>query len=893
MSGLRLLVCLVLLNLCSALEWKAIPFLVPSPNGLQIDARARQAFEEMHEGVEVVSVWDDDNVHAHVTNLLWTQYQNEAKLEEKPEPFEHKVAPVWMLYAGINEKTGKHRVILSANMLSCKVATNSTRYAFTMTGTVSQAMVLDYTTRKDEVKCPALLKALAAEADHTMRVVHNPLCTGDCLHDQTLSLPDLSVVTHDFRPEIEMVIGETMKHSNGTTAYKSVDVVLVPAYAWTVKAQVVLDNSADKDKKRLQDAFSRIDAVVAQAAAPWVATGTRFLLWVEHVLDARGAITSLPIKYTSTYVSKMVHVGTKTALERYRREMKGVAEYGYVLRSDASTVIAIAPGHASLRKAGDEEDPSKALINRDVTMERAELRPPSEEALAMLHEAEKARAAGFIANFLYDITDAAEPTAEVMKKINAEYKKIITKNKENIKLYISGYVGDIYDAQVTALTAKRKDFPLPKTVIDKNIESLMANAKRDFEIILGQLNATEEAEEGRKTLVQKLDSLFNSHHKINRDEITRKLKQHADKALKFAEGKTLDLPLGKSALKHAVDAIDKEALDVWNGLIADMFTHNSKSEVWPERAAVTDEMKKKLLESLFSMRKDYEAANRIEVQKKCKVNREKLSAKYMSEVVQGNKISYPGSEDTVFEAAVSLAISTLIEFNNTLAEFQDTTVFEQELQEMEARLQELICGDAFGKGRSVMGTNVELLSGVSWVSDAMQAAQAEIRRRESDEDAGTIFQDELSKKGGSSYAELSPATKQKLSNHWCITELGKDCPGNCDPWSAHAFVHILDVVALCEPTWSWCNFNIGKDIEKGEKFGDTPFHRCSVPVSKPCPSYWERRGTPFMKPLFRIVWVSTLLIAIAVTFVRTKTPKKTADAVIPPRSTPKKKGAKK
>eukprot|EP01064_Diplonema_japonicum_P016107 TRINITY_DN24120_c0_g1_i1.p1 TRINITY_DN24120_c0_g1~~TRINITY_DN24120_c0_g1_i1.p1 ORF type:complete len:911 (+),score=208.43 TRINITY_DN24120_c0_g1_i1:39-2735(+) len=878
MSPLRLLALLYSAHCCVAMEWKAMPFVVSSSDGLQVDARARQALADIAADVEVVSVVEMDNVEASVTNLLWTSYQLEAKIETMPEPFRHdeEAAPVWMLYGGESQR-GNQRIILSTNFASCSQMRNATRFAFTMLATVSQALVLDYSPSRNNVECPALLKALAAEADLTQRVVHNPLCAGEnCLQD--VMLPDLTVFTSEVGVERE--IAQILRHETeqeGSKAYKEVNVVVLPTYAWTVKAPSILENSGDKDKRRMREAVDHIDTEVAGTKFQWTTSGLKLVSWVEHVLEARVGVTSIPITYVPTFISKTVHLGFKTAFERYKREMKGVAEYGYVLKDDGTAVIAIAPGHSSLQKAAEKEDASKALTNKDVNMDRAELRPPSQKALKRLHEAAKVRCTEFVQQFLKGIADPTAPVTDLMKKIDAEFERILSQNSESIKTYITSYMNDLYDSQVTILSAKKRDLPLPKAVIDSSLEALIGSAKLDFETILGQLNETKEAMEGRETLVHRLDSLFNSYHKSNKEEVTRKLDKFADDATRHAESKTLDLPLGKAALKRSIDGIEMESLGVWQKLIDGLYLYNGKTNVWPERSQTTEDTKGKLKANLFKLRKDYESLNRIEVQKKCKAHGEKVSSKYKTEVVLGRTIRFPGNEDTVFEQAVAEAVQSVIEFNNSLSEFADTSVFEEELKQVEGKLQELICGDVYGKGQSVMGTNVELLAQLDWVSEAMKATARAIKA-DGEERAGTIFHEQLSKFGGSQYSELSAATRQKLSNHWCSTELGRDCPGSCDAWAASGLIHAMDVIGFCEPDWTWCNWNSGKETEKGDRWKDTPFYVCSVPISKPCPGFWERRGSPMMKIILRIIWAVSV-VGILVSFYSRVTRKHDASEV--------------
>ena len=115
---------------------------------------------------------------------------------------------------------------------------------------------------------------------------------------------------------------------------------------------------------------------------------------------------------------------------------------------------------------------------------------------------------------------------------------------------------------------------------------------------------------------------------------------------------------------------------------------------------------------------------------------------------------------------------------------------------------------------------------------------------------GSLVRRSLEKKCGTEWNYISAGLKKRVIEHWCSMTSGiTTCAGNCVVWDTNSFVHMLDVLGLCESNWcSWLGApSPAEDTMVVAKNGRGPFEQCPVPKDDPCPTYWDRKNLSFVK----------------------------------------------
>eukprot|EP01061_Rhynchopus_euleeides_P005363 TRINITY_DN14622_c0_g1_i2.p3 TRINITY_DN14622_c0_g1~~TRINITY_DN14622_c0_g1_i2.p3 ORF type:complete len:140 (+),score=43.14 TRINITY_DN14622_c0_g1_i2:439-858(+) len=97
---------------------------------------------------------------------------------------------------------------------------------------------------------------------------------------------------------------------------------------------------------------------------------------------------------------------------------------------------------------------------------------------------------------------------------------------------------------------------------------------------------------------------------------------------------------------------------------------------------------------------------------------------------------------------------------------------------------------------------------------------------------------------------------------WCHMSHSTECPGNCYAWVTNPAIHALDVLGLCETDWVLCN-----QPPRAAAHGDVwkvggHIRRCPRPEEKPCPTFWDRRGYPFVKSILRAAYIVMIPLAL-------------------------------
>ena len=149
-----------------------------------------------------------------------------------------------------------------------------------------------------------------------------------------------------------------------------------------------------------------------------------------------------------------------------------------------------------------------------------------------------------------------------------------------------------------------------------------------------------------------------------------------------------------------------------------------------------------------------------------------------------------------------------------------------------------------------MERNVDALLASSWGRAAAVELERELKKDPEKFGAslGRNAQEAFERHGQSQWTALSSATRKRMVGAWCVLAQGsRECPGNCYVWSASPAVHFMDVLGLCEPDWVVCS-GAARVAAIGDiwKIGGN-IKTCTPPEEKPCPTFWDRKGYPYIK----------------------------------------------